>query len=111
MFDQKPVVAERRVDLVVGAVWKQVVERVHLRGGEDDVGRDPHDEALGRDALQGRFDASAPPSDVVRIEGVEDLVIGVGVVATAEFLALVLLVGAGTVLYGGLLRILLGKDR
>ena len=45
----------------------------------------------------------------MRVEGVEDRVIGVGVVTAAEFFALVLLVGARPVHGGELLAVLLGE--
>ena len=95
VLDQKPVVSERGVDLMVGAARQHPVQRLHFGHGEDDIGRNADDQTFGRDSLQRRCHASALVADVVRVESVEDLVIGVGIITPAELFSLVLLVGAG----------------
>jgi len=97
VLDQKPVVSERGVDLMVGAARQHPVQRLHFGHGEDDIGRNADDQTFGRDSLQRRCHASALVADVVRVESVEDLVIGVGIITPAELFSLVLLVGAGPV--------------
>ena len=86
--------AERRVDFVVRAAGDHGVQAAHLGGREDDVGRDADHQRPGRDAAERLLQSAPPAARVVRVEGVEDRVIGVGVVTAAEFFALVLLVGA-----------------
>ena len=95
VLDQKPVVSEGGIDLVVGAARQHPVQRLHFGHGEDEVGRNADDQTFGRDSLQRRRHASALVADVVRVESVEDLIIGVGIVTPAELFSLVLLVGAG----------------
>ena len=97
VLDQKPVVSEGGVDLMVGAARQHPVQRLHFGHGEDDIGRNADDQTFGRDSLQRRCHASALVADVVRVESVEDLVIGVGIITPAELFSLVLLVGAGPV--------------
>ena len=64
VFDQKPVVAERGVDLAVEAPGNLSVQFAHLTRGEDDVGRDSHDECPGTDPAEGcGYPAAAAPDD------------------------------------------------
>ena len=73
---------------MVGAARQHPVQRLHFGHGEDDIGRNADDQTFGRDSLQRRCHASALVADVVRVESVEDLVIGVGIITPAELFLL-----------------------
>ena len=68
--------AERRVDFVVRAAGDHGVQAAHLGGREDDVGRDADHQRPGRDAAERLLQSAPPAARVVRVEGVEDRVIG-----------------------------------
>ena len=66
MLHQKAVVAERRVDLAVAAAGDHAVQLAHFAGGEDDVGRNAHDERAGFDPRERRGHPAPAAADVAR---------------------------------------------
>ena len=107
VLDEEPVVPERRIYFVVRASGDHAVQFAHLCRGENDVGRDADHCRAGFDACEGGCYPAAPAPRVVGVEGVEYGIVRVGVVAPAEFLALILLVGRCAVYCGEFLPVLL----
>ena len=91
-FHQKSIMPKIGVNHVVLAIWN--VFNYHLMVGrrKKQVARDAHHQCVRLDASQRLcYTASATPQ-VVRVVGLQQSVIGVGVEPTAQFFALVALI-------------------
>ena len=91
-FHQKSIMPKIGVNHVVLAIWN--VFNYHLMVGrwKKQVARDAHHQCVRFDTLQRLFHAASATPQVVRVVGLQQSVIGVGVEPTAQFFALVALI-------------------
>ena len=91
-FHQKSIMPKIGVNHVVLAIWN--VFNYHLMVGrrKKQVARDAHHQRVRFDTLQCLFHAVPATPQVVRVVGLQQSVIGVGVEPTAQFFALVALI-------------------
>lgn len=91
-FHQKSIMPKIGANHVVLAIWN--VFNYHLMVGrrKKQVARDAHHQRVRLDASQRLCHAASATPQVVRVVGLQQSVIGVGVEPTAQFFALVALI-------------------
>lgn len=107
VFDKESVVAEWRMDFAVDGAGDFRTQFLHLARRKHYVGLQSDDECAGLDASEGCVESAAAAPYVVGIESVQDGIVGIGVEASAEFFALILLVAARAVYFRELLGVAL----